>query len=56
MPLCSVENVFEDLKNGRMIIFVDDEDMENEDNRVVAAMFFTTEVIKFMSRQGRGFI
>ncbi|WP_294557337.1 bifunctional 3,4-dihydroxy-2-butanone-4-phosphate synthase/GTP cyclohydrolase II [uncultured Mailhella sp.] len=56
MPLCSVETALDDLKKGRMIILVDDEDRENEGDLVVAAEFVTPEIINFMSRQGRGLI
>ena len=56
MPLCSVETALEDLKKGRMIILVDDEDRENEGDLVAAAEFVTPETINFMSRQGRGLI
>ncbi len=56
MPLCSVETALEDLKNGRMIILVDDEDRENEGDLVAAAEFVTPEIINFMSREGRGLI
>ena len=53
MPLCSVETALDDLKNGRMIILVDDEDRENEGDLVAAAEFVTPEIINFMSREGR---
>ena len=56
MPLCSVETALEDLKKGRMIILVDDEDRENEGDLVAAAEFITPEIINFMSREGRGLI
>ncbi len=56
MPLCSVETALDDLKKGRMIILVDDEDRENEGDLVAAAEFVTPETINFMSRQGRGLI
>ena len=56
MPLCSVETALDDLRQGRMIILVDDEDRENEGDLVVAAEFTTPEIINFMSRQGRGLI
>lgn len=56
MPLCSVETALDDLKNGRMIILVDDEDRENEGDLVAAAEFVTPEIINFMSREGRGLI
>ena len=56
MPLCSVETALDDLRKGRMIILVDDEDRENEGDLVAAAEFVTPETINFMSRQGRGLI
>ncbi len=56
MPLCSVETALDDLKKGRMIILVDDEDRENEGDLVAAAEFVTPEIINFMSREGRGLI
>ncbi len=56
MPLCSVETALDDLRQGRMIILVDDEDRENEGDLVAAAEFVTPEDINFMSREGRGLI
>lgn len=56
MPLCSVETALDDLRKGRMLILVDDEDRENEGDLVVAAEFATPEIINFMSREGRGLI
>ena len=56
MPLCSVETALDDLKKGRMIILVDDEDRENEGDLVAAAEFVTPEIINFMFREGRGLI
>ncbi len=56
MPICTVEEAIEDLKSGRMIIIVDDEDRENEGDLAIAAEFCTPEVINFMSKYGRGLI
>lgn len=51
-----IEAALEDLKNGRMIILVDDEDRENEGDLVVAAEYVTPEAINFMAKYGRGLI
>ncbi len=56
MPLSKVESALEDLRSGRMVIVVDDEDRENEGDLVVAAEFATPEIINFMAREGRGLI
>ncbi|MGC9324425.1 MAG: bifunctional 3,4-dihydroxy-2-butanone-4-phosphate synthase/GTP cyclohydrolase II [Desulfomonilia bacterium] len=56
MPTCSVEDALEELKQGRMIILVDDEDRENEGDLTMAAEFITPEAINFMARYGRGLI
>lgn len=56
MPICSIEEAIEEIKNGRMIILIDDEDRENEGDLVVAAEFATPEVINFMAKHGRGLI
>ena len=53
-PFCPIERAFEDLRAGRMIILVDDEDRENEGDLVMAAQFITPEAINFMLTQGRG--
>ncbi len=49
-----IEQAFEDLRQGRMIILVDDEDRENEGDLVMAAEKVTSENINFMLKQGRG--
>ncbi len=54
--LDSIESALEDIKNGKLLIVVDDEDRENEGDFVVAARHVTPEVINFMSTHGRGLI
>lgn len=54
--LDSIEAAIEDIKKGRLIIVVDDEDRENEGDFVTAARNVTPEVINFMSKYGRGLI
>jgi len=52
----SVEEVIEDLRAGRMVIILDDEDRENEGDLVCAAEHVTPEIINFMAMHGRGLI
>jgi 3,4-dihydroxy 2-butanone 4-phosphate synthase/GTP cyclohydrolase II len=52
----SVERALEELRAGRLIIIVDDEDRENEGDLMVAAEKVTPEVVNFMSHHGRGLI
>ncbi|HEX4957720.1 MAG TPA: bifunctional 3,4-dihydroxy-2-butanone-4-phosphate synthase/GTP cyclohydrolase II [Lacibacter sp.] len=54
--LHSVESAIEDIRNGKMLIVVDDEDRENEGDFIIAARYATPEVINFMSKFGRGLI
>ena len=54
--LDSIESALEDIKNGKLLIVVDDEDRENEGDFVVAARHVTPEVVNFMSTHGRGLI
>lgn len=56
MPLASIEEAVEDIRNGRMIIIVDDEDRENEGDLVCSAEKVTPEIISFMAVNGRGLI
>lgn len=56
IKLNSIEEAIEDIKNGKMVIVVDDEDRENEGDFVAAAECVTTEMINFMSKEGRGLI
>jgi len=51
-----IEAAIEEIKNGRMVIVVDDEDRENEGDFVVAAATITPEVVNFMAKHGRGLI
>jgi len=52
----TVEEAIEDIKNGKMIILVDDEDRENEGDLMIAADHVTPEAINFMAKHGRGLI
>ncbi len=54
--LDTIESAIEDIKQGKMVIVVDDEDRENEGDFVIAARTVTPEVINFMSKEGRGLI
>jgi 3,4-dihydroxy 2-butanone 4-phosphate synthase/GTP cyclohydrolase II len=54
--LDSIESAVEDIKNGKLVIVVDDEDRENEGDFITAANNVTPEVINFMSTHGRGLI
>lgn len=54
--LDSIESALEDLRNGKLLIVVDDEDRENEGDFVTAAANVTPEIINFMSKHGRGLI
>ena len=56
MALASIEEVIEDIRQGKMIILVDDEDRENEGDLTLAAEVVTPEAINFMARYGRGLI
>ncbi len=56
MPIASIEEVLEDLKQGKMIILVDDEQRENEGDLTIAAEMITSDAINFMARYGRGLI
>ncbi len=52
----SVREALDDLRAGKMIILVDDEDRENEGDLVIAAEHVTPEAINFMAKEGRGLI
>ncbi len=56
MPLCTTEEAIERIRNGEMIILVDDEDRENEGDLTIAAQFVTPEIINFMATHARGLI
>lgn len=54
--LDTIESAIEDIKNGKLIIVVDDEDRENEGDFLTAAANVTPEMINFMAKEGRGLI
>jgi 3,4-dihydroxy 2-butanone 4-phosphate synthase/GTP cyclohydrolase II len=54
--LDSIESAIDDIKQGKLVIVVDDEDRENEGDFIVAADKVTPDVINFMSKYGRGLI
>jgi 3,4-dihydroxy 2-butanone 4-phosphate synthase / GTP cyclohydrolase II len=51
-----ISEIISELKAGRMVVLVDEEDRENEGDLVIAAEFATAEAINFMARYGRGLI
>ena len=53
---CTVEEAVEEIRQGRMIVLVDDEDRENEGDLTMAAEKITPEAINFMAKYGRGLI
>ncbi len=53
---CSVEEAIEEIKNGKIIIIVDDEDRENEGDFVCAAEYVTPDIVNFMITHGRGMV
>ncbi|MBX2975900.1 MAG: 3,4-dihydroxy-2-butanone-4-phosphate synthase, partial [Ignavibacteriaceae bacterium] len=53
---CTVEEAIDEIKLGKVIIVIDDEDRENEGDFVCAAEFVTPEIINFMINQGRGLV
>jgi 3,4-dihydroxy 2-butanone 4-phosphate synthase/GTP cyclohydrolase II len=55
-PLNTIEEAIEDIKNGKVVIVVDDYDRENEGDFVVAAEKITPEIVNFMATHGRGLI
>lgn len=54
--LNTIESAVEDIKKGKLVIVVDDEDRENEGDFITAARNVTPEIINFMSKEGRGLI
>ncbi|MFC1948297.1 bifunctional 3,4-dihydroxy-2-butanone-4-phosphate synthase/GTP cyclohydrolase II [Chloroflexota bacterium] len=56
MALATIEEAIEDIRNGKFVIVVDDEDRENEGDFIMAAEKVTAESINFMAVQGRGLI
>jgi len=56
MPINAIETALEDIRDGKMVILVDDEDRENEGDLTMAAEMVTPEAINFMAKEGRGLI
>ncbi|MHA6830607.1 bifunctional 3,4-dihydroxy-2-butanone-4-phosphate synthase/GTP cyclohydrolase II [Ralstonia pseudosolanacearum] len=56
MSIATVEEIIAEIRAGRMVILVDEEDRENEGDLILAADFVTPEAINFMARFGRGLI
>ncbi len=54
--LSSIEEVIDEIRNGRMIILVDDETRENEGDLVIAAQMATPDAVNFMAKYGRGLV
>src|ERR1700738_223150 len=55
-PFIDVPTAIEEIRNGRMIVVVDDEDRENEGDLTLAAEEVTPEAINFMAKHGRGLV
>ena len=56
IKLNSIEEAIEDIKNGKLLIVVDDEDRENEGDFICSAELITPEIVNFMANHGRGLI
>jgi 3,4-dihydroxy 2-butanone 4-phosphate synthase/GTP cyclohydrolase II len=56
MPRITIDQAIEDIKQGKVVILVDDEDRENEGDLTIAAEKVTPEIINFMAKHGRGLI
>ena len=56
MPFSTIPEAIEDIRLGRMLVVIDDEDRENEGDLTIAAEKVTPDVINFMARHGRGLI
>lgn len=56
MPLSSIDDAIKDIKAGKMVVIVDDEDRENEGDLAMAAELITPEAVNFMAMEGRGLI
>jgi 3,4-dihydroxy 2-butanone 4-phosphate synthase/GTP cyclohydrolase II len=55
-PFATIEEAVEEIREGRFVVVVDDEDRENEGDLVIAAQFATPEAVNFMATHGRGLI
>lgn len=56
MPLNKIEEIIDDIRQGKMVILMDDEDRENEGDIIVAAEKVTPDIINFMATEARGLI
>ncbi len=56
MPFATIEEALEEIRAGRMVVVVDDEDRENEGDLTIAAEKVTPEAINFMAKHGRGLV
>lgn len=56
MELDRIEDIIEDIRLGKMVILMDDEDRENEGDILIAADKITPEIVNFMAKEGRGLI
>src|SRR5665213_677630 len=56
LPCAAIEDAIEEIREGRMIVVVDDPDRENEGDLVIAAQFATPETVNFMATHARGLI
>jgi 3,4-dihydroxy 2-butanone 4-phosphate synthase/GTP cyclohydrolase II len=55
-PFAAIEEALEEIRAGRFVVVVDDEDRENEGDLTIAAQFVTPEAVNFMATYGRGLI
>ncbi len=55
-PFAAIDEAIEDVRRGRMVVVVDDENRENEGDLTIAAQFVTPEAVNFMTKEGRGLI
>jgi 3,4-dihydroxy 2-butanone 4-phosphate synthase/GTP cyclohydrolase II len=55
-PFCTIPEAIEEIRAGRMLVVIDDEDRENEGDLTIAAEKVTPDVINFMARHGRGLV
>jgi 3,4-dihydroxy 2-butanone 4-phosphate synthase/GTP cyclohydrolase II len=55
-PFATIEEAVEDIRQGKMVVVVDDPNRENEGDLTMAAQFITPEAINFMAKEGRGLI
>src|SRR5215218_8993134 len=55
-PFHTIEEALDDIRQGKMVVVVDDEDRENEGDLTIAAQFVTPDVVNFMRKEGGGLI